>query len=177
MEYLLKDNRKINIRKAFDFDAPEIIEVIKAGDTESDFLVREPNEFDISVEDEINYIHTIDNDPLSLMYVATLDSQVIALADIEPISHFSRLKHRGQISLLVLEFYSNLGVGTSLLDYGIKIARLLGYESLELEVVDTNYAAINIYKKFGFVEYGKRNNSLKYQDSTYANTILMRLDL
>ena len=51
------------------------------------------------------------------------------------------------------------------------------YEQLELEVVAGNERAIRLYERFGFMEFARHPRKLKYRDGTYADIIMMMLDL
>ena len=44
-------------------------------------------------------------------------------------------------------------------------------------MVSTNESAVRLYTRCGFVEYGRHPRMMKYRDGTYADTILMMLDL
>lgn len=45
-------------------------------------------------------------------------------------------------------------------------------EKIELEVFEENTPAIALYKKFGFIEEGRKNRNIKIKDE-YKNTLLM----
>ena len=55
----------------------------------------------------------------------------------------------------------------------VEVARELGFEQMELEVVVGNDRARHVYESLGFVPYGVRPHALKYKDGTYADEILM----
>ena len=52
-----------------------------------------------------------------------------------------------------------------------------GYEQLELEVVAENTSAVALYKKAGFVEFGRNPKGFKSRISGYQELVSMRLEL
>lgn len=51
------------------------------------------------------------------------------------------------------------------------------YEQLELEVVAENTSAVALYKKAGFVEFGRNPKGFKSRISGYQELVSMRLEL
>ena len=49
----------------------------------------------------------------------------------------------------------------------------MGYEQIELGVIDGNERAKALYEKAGFVETGRYKNAMKYDDGTYRDEIIM----
>ena len=47
-------------------------------------------------------------------------------------------------------------------------------EQLTLVVMSTNVVAINLYKKFGFIEYGIEPNALKIEGRYFAEMMMYR---
>ena len=60
-----------------------------------------------------------------------------------------------------------------MIEYALALAKEMGYEQAELEVVDGNGRAKNLYEKVGFVEEGKNIRALKYDDGTYRDEYKM----
>ncbi|MDP4120224.1 MAG: ribosomal protein S18-alanine N-acetyltransferase [Bacillota bacterium] len=54
--------------------------------------------------------------------------------------------------------YRGLGIGSALLDCLVQFAKLQKLSFLTLEVRQSNIAAINLYKSFGFIDAGIRKN-------------------
>lgn len=50
----------------------------------------------------------------------------------------------------------------------VDVAKQLGYEQAELEVISDNVGAIALYKKLGFEKYGCFPDSMKYSDGRYV---------
>lgn len=48
---------------------------------------------------------------------------------------------------------------------------------MELEVVSTNEAAIALYKKCGFIEYGRNPRGFRKKNGEWQELVLMRLEL
>ena len=60
-----------------------------------------------------------------------------------------------------------------MLETVLSIAKELGYEQAELEVIRDNGNAIKLYKRLGFDEYGIFPDNMKYADGTYADAVWM----
>lgn len=54
-----------------------------------------------------------------------------------------------------------------------ELAGKMGYEQIELGVIDGNERAKALYEKSGFVETGRYKNAMKYDDGTYRDEIMM----
>ena len=65
--------------------------------------------------------------------------------------------------------YCGCGIGTVMLEMVLRIAKELGFEQAELEVVSGNTAAIALYEKLGFQKYGTLPDYLKYPGGQYAS--------
>lgn len=59
----------------------------------------------------------------------------------------------------------------------LTLAKALGYEQLELEVIDGNYRALRLYERFGFVQTGRTPRAFRYDDGSFRDEIQMVLRL
>ncbi len=72
-------------------------------------------------------------------------------------------------------FY-NMGIGSKLLSHFIEWAKEQeGLEKICLYVFSNNERAINLYKRLGFKEEGRRINQIRFKDGSYADIIFMVL--
>jgi RimJ/RimL family protein N-acetyltransferase len=62
----------------------------------------------------------------------------------------------GEIGMMVAQGWRGRGVGSALVAASIDWARAHGLHKLTLSVFPQNAAAIGLYRKFGFVEEGRR---------------------
>lgn len=69
------------------------------------------------------------------------------------------------------------GLGHALLSAGIADLAMTPVRRLFLEVDETNAAALALYRRFGFVEIGKRKGYYPHADGTQATALVMRADL
>ncbi|MDP9283631.1 MAG: GNAT family N-acetyltransferase [Actinomycetota bacterium] len=89
----------------------------------------------------------------------TLDGTLVAVAGTEIVGsmHIERSRHGfGEIGMAVAREWRGHGVGSALLAAAIEWAREHGLHKLSLSVFAHNAAAIALYRKFGFVEEGRR---------------------
>jgi ribosomal protein S18 acetylase RimI-like enzyme len=89
----------------------------------------------------------------------TLDGTLVALAGAEIIGslHVERSRFGfGEIGMAVAREWRGRGVGAALLTAAIAWARERGLHKLSLSVFPHNAAAIALYRRFGFVEEGRR---------------------
>ena len=62
----------------------------------------------------------------------------------------------GEIGMMVAADWRGRGVGTALVAAAVEWARARGLHKLTLSVFPHNEAAVGLYRKFGFVEEGRR---------------------
>ncbi len=84
-----------------------------------------------------------------------------------------RVRHRCGFAIALKQEYCDAGLGTAMMEYALSLAREMGYEQVELEVVDGNDRARHVYEKMGFRESGRVLRSLKYDDGSYRDEISM----
>ena len=59
----------------------------------------------------------------------------------------------------------------------IEFAKTAGYSQLELSVAAENIRALSMYKKAGFVEYGRNPKGFNSRITGFQEVVYMRLEL
>jgi RimJ/RimL family protein N-acetyltransferase len=103
-------------------------------------------------------------------FLAEADGRIIGSMHVEPSSH-----GYGEIGMAVVREWRGRGVGSALLAVGIDWARERGLHKLSLEVFPHNERAIALYRKFGFVEEGRRVKQYRRRSGELWDTIEMGL--
>jgi RimJ/RimL family protein N-acetyltransferase len=173
----LKDGAPITLRCGVEDDAAALLAVTRAYIHQNDGMVWEPEEYQ-KTEDEMRaWIHSMLHSDAELLLLALVDGNVVGNIDFH-IGPRARLRHTGSIGMGVAPGYRGRGVGKILL------GRLLAWactqpqiERIELAAISNNLPAISLYKQFGFVEEGRRLRHFKYRDGTYADDVIMGLQL
>jgi putative acetyltransferase len=104
--------------------------------------------------------------------VAVADGQVVGLLHVEVSQHGF-----GEIGMLVDRDWRGRGVGSALIEAAIGWARGEGLHKLSLEVFAHNTAAIALYRKWGFVEEGRRVRQYRRANGELWDSIIMGLAL
>lgn len=105
------------------------------------------------------------------------DGRVVATAGVDAVGTRDKLRHRAEFGVSVLRAYWDLGLGRALTEACIQCAKEAGYEQLELTVVAENERAIALYRKAGFVEFGRNPRGFRSRTSGYQEIVHMLLAL
>ncbi len=108
----------------------------------------------------------------------TLDGTLVAVAVAELIGslHVERSRFGfGDLGMAVAREWRGRGVGTALLAAAIDWAREQGLHKLSLSVFPHNAAAIALYRKFGFVEEGRRRKQYRRASGELWDSVDMGL--
>lgn len=173
MEYLLKNGKKVVIRKPEPEDAKSIINVMSIADTETLFLARNPGEFSTPIDREREIITNVINDDDVEWFVAVYEDQVIGQCSVGLVRRSARYRHRAEVAFVILKEYWNLGIGGKMMEECIKWCKDKGVTQMELDVVKDNEKAIKMYRDFGFEITGTIPRALRYQDGTYVDEYFM----
>jgi RimJ/RimL family protein N-acetyltransferase len=108
----------------------------------------------------------------------TLDGLLIAVAGEEIIGSLHVDASRfgfGEIGMMVAPDWRGRGVGSALLEAAMHWARERGLHKLSLSVFPHNAAALALYRKFGFVEEGRRVKHYRRANGEIWDSIEMGL--
>ena len=176
-EAVLENGGVLILRSLEEADAQQALAVCRKAAGETRNLIRHEHEWTMTPEQQRGQIRRAQLGPKSLMIGAFIGEKLVGIGGIQPPSAADRARHRANLGVVILKSYWGLGIGTAMMRVLIKQAKTTALEQLELEVVSTNEAAIRLYVRCGFEEYGRHPRMMKYRDGTYADTILMMLDL
>jgi len=172
----LKNGKNITIRKAKKEDAAEIIAYLNIIGGESDNLLFGANEFHMTVEQEEEYIQSLENAQTSALLVGIVDGKIICVGSISAPKR-ERIAHQATLALSVVKGFWGQGVGTHLMNSLIDFAKSSDkLEIIHLQVRSDNEYAIALYKKMGFEEIGLFPKYTKI-NGEYFDDILMNLYL
>lgn len=172
-----KLGRTIVLRSAEIADAEALIEYLKITTGETPYLIREPEEVTITLEQEKRFIESKIDAERELMLVATIDGKHIGNCSLMSLAPYKRYAHRCEVAIALYQEYCGCGIGKAMMQTVLDVAKELGYEQAELEVISDNKSAIAMYEKLGFEKYGNFPNNMKYSDGSYAdaNWMMKRL--
>lgn len=168
-----KTGRTIVLRNAEVSDAGDLIDFMKAIACETPYLIREPGEFTMTIEQEEAFIESCINNPKALMLIASIDGVQIGNGSLMNMGQYRRYSHRCEIAIALYQKYCGAGIGKGMLEAILSAAKEIGYEQAELEVVCDNHNAVRLYRKLGFEVYGTFPDNMKYSDGTYADAFWM----
>ena len=168
-----KQDREIILRSAEEKDAESLLDFLKITAAETPFLLREPDEIALSIEQEQDFIKAKKDSENEILLIAEIEGKHIGNCSLMSVGGFRRYRHRCEIAIALYQEYCGLGIGKAMLEMLLNIAKQVGYEQAELEVIANNKSAIALYEKLGFQKYGTFPNNMKYADGSYADAYWM----
>lgn len=83
-------------------------------------------------------------------YVAEVAGEVVGFGLLRPLYPFSNMKEGGEITYFILPYYTQLGIGTELLEFITKRAKELKMLTLVAKICSENKISITFHEKHGF---------------------------
>ena len=173
----LKNGDSAIIRNGEAADGEEVLYVFDKTHEETDFLYTYPGETDITAEAEGKFLQGKTDSDNEVELLAIVDGKVVGLAGFGSVGDKFKVRHRADFGISILKDYWGLGIGKALTKACIECAKTGGYTQLELNAVAENEAALNLYKKMGFVEFGRNPRGFNSRITGYQEVVYMRLEL
>ncbi|MDO5298682.1 MAG: GNAT family N-acetyltransferase [Clostridia bacterium] len=174
---ILPDGDALTLRSMRREDAQTALKTLRRVAGETLNMMRYPDEWTMTVEQEIERIEKACANPRALELGAFLDGELVGIGGINPISTADRTRHRLGLGISVLKAHWHRGIATAMMETMIDAAHGMDVELIELSAVSENERALELYRRFGFTEYGRYPHALKYRDGSYADFVLMLLDV
>ena len=129
------------------------------------------------MEQEIEFLNDKNDNPKEILIAALIEGKVVGTAGIKTVGKNYKVLHRVSFGIGIDKAYWGLGIGKQLTKACIECAREAGHTQLELEVVSEYTHAISMYKKTGFIEYGRNPRGFNSRISGFQELIYMLLEL
>ena len=174
---LLKNGMECCLRNGMESDGQAVLDNFNLTHGETDYLLSYPDENSFDVMQESQFLKEKSESKNEIEIVAVVDNVVVGTAGIETIGSKYKVRHRAEFGISVAKEFWGLGIGHALTIACIECARDAGYIQLELNVVADNVRALSMYKKAGFVEYGRNPKGFHSRIAGFQEVVYMRLEL
>lgn len=174
---ILKNGMECCLRNGMESDGQAVFDNFNLTHGETDYLLSYPDENHFDVIQESQFLKEKSESENEIEIVAVVDSTVVGTAGIEAIGKKYKIRHRAEFGISVAKKFGGLGIGQALTTACIECARAVGYIQLELNVVADNSRALSMYKKAGFIEYGRNPKGFYSRVAGFQEVIYMRLEL
>ena len=173
----LKDGRECVLRNGVESDGQAALELFLLTHEQTDCLLTYSDEFTMTAEQEGRHLQEKTDSVTDIEIVAEVDGALVGMAGIEAVGSKYKVRHRADFGISVDRRFWNLGIGGALTAACVECAEKAGFEQLELSAVAENDRALAMYKKAGFVEYGRNPRGMKSRFTGYQEVVYMRLEL
>ena len=143
------------IRRATPDDAAELLELKRALDLETPFMLLEPDERTTTVAELADELRNTAAQPNSVVLLAASAGELAGYVEATG-GAFRRSRHTAYVVIGVRQAHAGQGLGRRLLEELDRWARANGVRRLELTVMDHNERAIALYRKLGYDVEGTR---------------------
>ena len=140
---------------------------------ETDFFSRYPEEWDLSIDQEKEWVKQMRDSSDSLVITCYINGKAVGSCDIRFNSEL-KTAHRALVGIAILKDYWNIGIGSAMFSELINEARKRSIEFMELEFVEGNERGKALYEKFGFEVVSVKPRVCKLKDGTYQNLVYMQ---
>ena len=171
-EIQLKDGRTALFRSPEGEDALEMLQYLRDCSSETEFVVRYPEECPVAAEQEVAFLEGVNRSPDNVMIVCIVDGKIAGNCHLAFHGRM-KTKHRGNVAIALRKKYWNLGIGQAMFREMIAIAEKQGISQLELAYIEGNERAKHLYEKMGFVQVAEHPDAFRLKDGTLRKEIFM----
>ena len=174
---MLKNGVECCLRNGTEEDGQAVFDNFNLTHGETDHLLSYPDENSFDVVQEGRFLKERAESEHEVELVAVVDGVVVGTAGIEAVGDKYKIRHRAELGISIAKGSWGLGIGQALTAACIECAKAAGYVQLELNVVADNVSALSMYKKAGFVEYGRNPKGFNSRSAGFQEVVYMRLEL
>ena len=164
----------LQVRKIEIEDFSRFNSLLKMIESESNNMLRDPNERTSTDEDQKQSITRILSSSHSSILVAEESDQLLGFIAILG-DDLNKKRHSKYIAMGIRSEFQGKKIGSALMEAAVDYCSEQNASRIELTVITTNLKAISLYKKFGFEIEGTRRNSLMVQGHLVDEYLMSRV--
>ncbi len=168
-----KNNKEIIFRYPIKSDAPAILKYINAISKERTFMLSQGEQLTLKEEkSRLNYQLNVIKDKKAVLLFAFIDGEIVGVSNVKLEGKVQN--HLGTLGISLSKKFRGQGIGKLLMDKTVSEAEneLPGLRKIILSVFANNKVAYNLYKKCGFIEYGRLPKGIKHR-GVFVDNIYM----
>ncbi|MBT1248304.1 MULTISPECIES: GNAT family N-acetyltransferase [unclassified Thermosipho (in: thermotogales)] len=148
----------------------ELYEFRKSILSETKFLVTSLEEL-MDFKSFKKYVEFYIENELRKIFIAKLENKIIGEIDIM-IHERKRMRHVAEYGISVLREFRGMGIGKKLIQIAEEWVFKNGVKRIQLEVMESNLIAINLYIKLGYKIEGRKKKAVNL-DGNYVDLLIM----
>jgi len=168
----LKDGREAILRSPQPADAAQMLEYLRTTASETEFVIRYPEECNDSEEQEAAFLQRVIESPLDMMILCEIGGKIAGNCQLMLHGRL-KTKHRAGVAIALKQAYWGLGIGTIMFEEMIHTAKSHNIQQIELEVIEGNERAMGLYRKMGFEIVSEKPDAIRLKNGTLLKEFLM----
>ena len=164
---------ELALREAEKADAADLIRFLNQVGAESDYMTLDEAGILMDEDQMVQFIQRQAESDNQLYLLALLDNEIAGIVSITADFH-ERIRHIGQVFIVVKKAFWNQGLGRILLEEAVDWAENgSSLRRLELTVQVRNERAVHLYKELGFEIEGLQKRGAYLREGIFLDVYLM----
>ena len=161
------------IREAEAEDAAELVTFLNCVSVETDFTSLDGDGILLTSEGMEVFLNKQASSDNQITLLAFLNDKIAGIVNITA-DQRKRVRHIGDLFIVIGKRYWNNGLGSLLIEEAIEWAQASGIlRRLQLTVQTRNQAAVHLYQKHGFVIEGRQERGAYIEEGKFIDVYLM----
>ena len=161
------------IREAEPGDAVELVTFLNRVSLETDFTSLDGDGILLTGEEMEIFLNKQASSDNQISLLAFLNGKIAGIVNITA-DQRKRVRHIGDLFIVIGKRYWNNGLGSLLLEEAIEWAQASGIlRRLQLTVQTRNQAAVHLYQKHGFIIEGRQERGAYIEEGEFIDVYLM----
>ena len=161
------------IREAEPGDAADLVTFLNRVSLETDFTSLDGDGILLTSEEMEIFLDKQASSDNQITLLAFLNDKIAGLVNITA-DQRKRVRHIGDLFIVIGKRYWNNGLGSLLLEEAIEWAQASGIlRRLQLTVQTRNQAAVHLYQKHGFIIEGRQERGAYIEEGNFIDVYLM----
>ncbi|WP_297234625.1 GNAT family N-acetyltransferase [uncultured Flavonifractor sp.] len=173
-EVVLRDGTRCLLRSPRSEDGEAVLRHLRRVAAESPFTAFLPEELTGTLREEQAFLKRQLTSTDRLMLGCFVGDRLIGLAGLGPAASNRKCRHRAEMGVTIRRRWWGLGLGRTLVEQLCREAGHMGYERMELQVMEDNGRAIALYEGRGFVRCGLLPDAYRTDGGSQAAVLMSK---
>lgn len=173
-EVVLRDGTRCLLRSPRAEDGEAVLRHLRRVAAESPFTAFLPEELTGTLREEQAFLKRQMTSTDRLMLGCFVGDRLIGLGGLGPAASNRKCRHRAEMGVTIRRRWWGLGLGRTLVEQLCREAGHMGYERMELQVMEDNQRAIALYEGRGFVRCGLLPDAYRTDGGSQAAVLMSK---